>query len=691
VKTQRTRFGHWLPLFFLPLITLSNASDVYARGVVLDCATNLIDPRQPEDCPYAWNAQLTFNFAQADSSTVALDFPLRIGNDSIASLVINRNGFVSFEPIDFVPSLVSLADLGTDVVAPFYSPIEFTFDEVTIGFGQLYDLPDDLDDPVIPFGPTVAYRVTWGTVDGVSMLEGPPDVTNKFQLIIIDRSDIAEGDFDLQMNYGPVNWESPPAPPSLSGTSTLVGLVLGETVVDFNRYYDSFLSNGLCEDPGKITTPGSFAVTEPFVCNNITLEFRDGLGTMAGFTSDLDLAAVANTDSVNAGEEVELTFTIDNIGPDDSSNTNLVVGIPSGTTVVAKDPDDGTCTDAGEQLACALGEVAASESRIVSLTVRAETAGQFDFSSEVAADQLDPGLANNSATVSVSADPSADLNVVASVSPMTVTVSDTTDLSLTVTNDGPSDASNVHLVATLPSGTSLDEAANLEACTETELGLDCDLGALPNGTTTAMVIPLIADDSGTFSLVATVEADEHDPNSDDNRAEVALEANGVSDIELAIDSPEQSISQGETLNLTLTVTNAGPQDASAVTVDVALPAFLAFNSGDTCSASGAQITCTQGELAQGDSATIQLVLSATSAGSGTISVEASAAEEDPASDNNSQAFDLSVTESSDSGGGGGGAIDPSALVALLLLRFYRAKEKQWLFRKYTGRDPSDFF
>ena len=119
------------------------------------------------------------------------------------------------------------------------------------------------------------------------------------------------------------------------------------------------------------------------------------------------------------------------------------------------------------------------------------------------------------------------------------------------------------------------------------------------------------------------------------------------------------------LNLTFTVTNAGPQDASDVTLEVSLPSVVEFASGDGCAASGGAITCTQGDLASGDSATIEVVLSASTAGSGSISAEASAAEDDPAPDDNSQALDVSVTAPSPagggSGGGGGGAADPSAL------------------------------
>jgi uncharacterized repeat protein (TIGR01451 family) len=511
-------------LSFFFLLALSNTNDVYARGVVLDCTLSEVNPEQPDDCPVVWATQVTFDFSNVDSGGLTLDFPLQIGDGSTTSLVLNRNGFLTFEPVEFDPSLTSLTNLGTNVIAPFYAPIDFTSSEVTIDIGQAYDLPADPDDPVIPFGPGVAYRVTWGALNGVSMLGGAADVTNRFQAIIIDRSDVAEGDFDLQLNYGPIAWESPPAAPEDTATSTLVGLVVGDTVVDFNRYYDSFLSNGQCEDPGLITTPGSFSLSEPFACNNITLEFRDGVGTMVGFTSDLALTETPSADRLNQAEEAELTLRVDNHGPDTATNANLVAEIPNGITVVDTQTDAGACTASGTQLTCELGEIATSAAATVTVTIRPESTGDFDLSSTVTADQLDPSPADDVSNAAIGVDPSADLSVASSLAATTVDVGDGTELALTVRNVGPSDASNVHLVVTLPAGTSVDSTANLDACTESESGLDCDLDALASGASTDLVIPVTSDDSGAFSLVATIAADEHDPDVDDNSAEAVLQA-----------------------------------------------------------------------------------------------------------------------------------------------------------------------
>src|SRR5262245_63172691 len=109
--TQRTRFGHCLPVLSLFLLAISGANDAYARGVVLGCTLDQVNPQHPEDCPFVWAAEVTFDLSHVDSGGVGLDFPLKIGDDSVTSITANRNGFVTFEPVEFDPSLTRLTDL----------------------------------------------------------------------------------------------------------------------------------------------------------------------------------------------------------------------------------------------------------------------------------------------------------------------------------------------------------------------------------------------------------------------------------------------------------------------------------------------------------------------------------------------------------------------------------------------------
>jgi hypothetical protein len=121
-------------VFFL--LTLTNAGDVHARGVVLDCAPTEVDPEQPGDCPFAWASELLFHFSNADSAELTLDFPLKLADTTATAIVINRNGFVPFQFLEFDPSITSLTDLEANVIAPSARRSSLRT-EITVGIGLL--------------------------------------------------------------------------------------------------------------------------------------------------------------------------------------------------------------------------------------------------------------------------------------------------------------------------------------------------------------------------------------------------------------------------------------------------------------------------------------------------------------------------------------------------------------------------
>jgi hypothetical protein len=67
---------------------------------------------------------------------------------------------------------------------------------------------------VVTFGQTVtldghkAFCVDWAGVSGVGYYNEHTDKLNSFQLLLIDRSDVGAGDFDIEMNYDKVQWET---------------------------------------------------------------------------------------------------------------------------------------------------------------------------------------------------------------------------------------------------------------------------------------------------------------------------------------------------------------------------------------------------------------------------------------------------------------------------------------------------
>jgi hypothetical protein len=114
-------------------------------------------------------------------------------------LWINNNGSVTLDgellTFDQDPTTfrtVALNSLDRHLLAPFYADVDTRNSAaVTYGVGQV--------------GSRAAFGVNWL---GVGYFDQHTNPLNYFQLVMIDRSDIAAGDFDFEFNYGSMGWES---------------------------------------------------------------------------------------------------------------------------------------------------------------------------------------------------------------------------------------------------------------------------------------------------------------------------------------------------------------------------------------------------------------------------------------------------------------------------------------------------
>lgn len=111
---------------------------------------------------------------------------------------------------------------------------------------------------------------------------------------------------------------------------------------------------------------------------------------------------------------------------------------------------------------------------------------------------------------------------------------------------------------------------------------------------------------------------------------------GSSDLAVSILSAPANAAVGEQLQYVITVTNAGPSDASSVTIFDTLPANVTFVSGSTgCINVGANVYCVLNSLAAGSSTSINFLVMPTVSGSITNTVSVSSSNPDPNSANNS--------------------------------------------------------
>lgn len=109
---------------------------------------------------------------------------------------MNNNGNITFNaPLGtFTP--FDLLSTATPIIAPFFADVDTSS----------HGMPVTYDTGTIAGRP--AFVVNWIDVDYFSSNPAHGDQLNTFQLVLIDRSDIAAGDFDIEFNYGEIVWET---------------------------------------------------------------------------------------------------------------------------------------------------------------------------------------------------------------------------------------------------------------------------------------------------------------------------------------------------------------------------------------------------------------------------------------------------------------------------------------------------
>lgn len=150
------------------------------------------------------------------ADAAALGFEVNFFGQRFDEVFVNNNGNVTFDqPLSsFTP--FDLTSTNTPIIAPFFADVD------TRGAGSA----------LVTFGQgEVGGRDAFGaTYDGVGFFSSRADLLNAFQVVLIDRSDVGEGDFDFVFNYEQIQFETGNASggnDGLGGSSARVGFSNG--------------------------------------------------------------------------------------------------------------------------------------------------------------------------------------------------------------------------------------------------------------------------------------------------------------------------------------------------------------------------------------------------------------------------------------------------------------------------------
>ncbi len=375
---------------------------------------------------------------------------------------------------------------------------------------------------------------------------------------------------------------------------------------------------------------------------------------------DLEFTKSATPDPVVAGENLTYTLIVENLGPSAASNVTVSDPLPAAANFDAVSTTAGTCVEAAGTVDCDLGDIAVGDLVTITIDVTVDSATadgtQLMNTAEANADELAAPVETSENT---SVTRAADLSITKTASPEPVLAGENLTYTLTVTNAGPSDAGGTATLDALPAGVGIVSTnPDQGTCVESGGVVDCDLGTVPAGTSVGVeivvAIPSSFADGSTTANSASVTSDEPDPNPGDNATTIDTDVDREADLSLTKTDASDPVVAGGVVLYTVEVTNNGPSDATAVTIQDDVPPGTVFDaaaSTATCSEGGGTVTCDVGDVPAGTTASVVIAFTVDAAtADGTVitnTASVTANETDPDTANNDATEETTVAQEAD--------------------------------------------
>jgi uncharacterized repeat protein (TIGR01451 family) len=364
-----------------------------------------------------------------------------------------------------------------------------------------------------------------------------------------------------------------------------------------------------------------------------------GIVTATGGSADLSVTQTGPA-TANAGSNLTYTVTVTDNGPDSAQNVALVDAVPAGSTFLSAAPVGSTSFSCAAPpspgtsgtVTCTAASLASGGSATFRLVFQAGGTGATVTNDATAISGTpDPTPGNNSATVATAVTPQADL-ALTNTGPAAVTPGTQITYTLSLTNNGPSDAQGVTLTDAVPQGAFFAGASQPSGPPFTCVNpsgsapFTCVIGDFPAGQsatfTVSLFLPSSAPGGTTLTNTAQVSAATADPSGANNTASSTASVNTKATLGITKTGPG-SITAGTDITYTLTVSNDGPSDATNVVLTDAVPNGTTFGSelqtgGPTFTCGGVSpggtgtLTCNAGSLAAGAVASFDVVMHALS-------------------------------------------------------------------------------
>jgi uncharacterized repeat protein (TIGR01451 family) len=380
---------------------------------------------------------------------------------------------------------------------------------------------------------------------------------------------------------------------------------------------------------------GTLSNTASVTGNEVDFNLVNNTATQTTSVATVGLSVTQSDspDPVAVGTNVTYSIKVINGGPSTATGITLTDTLLGNFTLVSATPSQGSCTVTNPVI-CTLGSLGKGVSATILVVVTPNGVGTITSTATVTSAVSDPNPADNTA-IQVTTVTVIDLLVTQSDAPDPVTVSANLTYTITVTNNGPSQATGVILTDTLPGSASYVSAnATQGPCSKSGVTVTCSLDTLAPNTSAMVTIVVKPTLTGTITNLASVTGNEADSNSTNNIASQDTVVTAA-DLEVTNTDIPDPVTVGSNLTYTVQVTNHGPSTANNVVLTDTLTGtpsgnfmLVSATPSGNCVGTG-PVTCMLGTLANGATVTVTLVVTPTVAGAITHTASVAANEFDP--------------------------------------------------------------
>jgi large repetitive protein len=324
----------------------------------------------------------------------------------------------------------------------------------------------------------------------------------------------------------------------------------------------------------------------------ITVENKDG-GTKP---TDADIQITVTTENnIALDSTVKITITVKNNGPATAKDVTVSAPIPSGLTYVSQ---TGGLVRTGNLLNGSVDSLISGGVKVytwvgkISGGTTSVTVGATGGSTNP-----DPNPGNNNGSnpngnvsVTVPAPNSADIVVTIRTDKTNYAVGDTVTTTIKVTNLGPATAKNVSVSHEIPN--QLTYVSQTGGLTKTGSILTGRLDSLVRGGMKEYVYKSVLTGTGSVVLVGTGTSTNPDPNPNNNNGSnngttptgttvINPPVQTGADVVISVTTDKTNFAIGDTVTVTIRVTNLGPATAKGINVSSTIPSTILTYIGQT--------------------------------------------------------------------------------------------------------------